>query len=181
MEPAGVATVLHLYCDSWLPLSCSRDCDVKGAVIAGIPMDSETHGSLMDEHVWTVMEHVMTNVATDCVLLTPPTRSFTTSPSLALPAFRGTDGPAISGAAGLPQDLKNIVKTEDLLWHKVSATLAKLKVQKKAWLVAFPRRCELTPLRFLTEVTSDEEVSHHKIKLNSLHVDVCVRFCLRHP
>ena len=99
-------------------------------MIAGIPMNSETHGNLRDGHVWTAMEHVMINEATDCVLRTPPTRSFTASPSFALPAFRGCDGPSISGAAGLPQDLKDIVKAEDLLWHKMASTLMKLKSQE---------------------------------------------------
>ena len=125
-EPAHVATVLHLCCDELFPRSCSRDCSAKGAVIAGVPMNSEDHGDLMDEHAWAVMERAMGNEVTDCIVLTPPTRSFQTSPTIGLPAFRGCEGPAVAGCAGLPKDLKAIVKLEDLLWLKVATTLGQL-------------------------------------------------------
>ena len=47
-----VKDILHVCSDALFGISCSRDCEVKGAVVKGLPMKSRDHGDLIDSQAW---------------------------------------------------------------------------------------------------------------------------------
>ena len=83
-------TLVHVFATSLFLWACVSECQVKGAVVQGAPTVSKRYGNLMDDHSWGTMRAALANAEISGVVFAPPSGTYSSNDTDALPALRGS-------------------------------------------------------------------------------------------